>query len=61
MASIAYSRFGRTVAQYDELNTDLDNSVNDNNHIAAFAASVQFTNEVNVVSKGTPRPRTTFT
>ncbi len=51
LASIAYSRCGLTIAQYSEINAVLDSAQKDlwtmiSNHIAIFAASLQFTDEV---------------
>ncbi len=60
MASIAYSRCGRTMAQYSGIKTAFDSSEKDRrtknrNHLAVFAASLQYTDEVNVVPRGTLR------
>ncbi len=66
LTSIAYSRCGRTIAQYCGTKAALESSENDrwimeSNHLAVFAASLQFTDEVKVVSRGAPRSRTSVT
>ncbi len=63
---VAYSRCGRTMAQYNGINADEDYSVKDrqtmkNNRIVVFAASLQCTDKVKVVSRGTPRSRASVT
>ncbi len=59
MASIAYSRCGCILAQYDEIKVAFASSVNDlqtmnSKRLAVFAASLQCTGEVNVLSKVAP-------
>ncbi len=54
------------MAQYSGINVVLDSSQKDlrtmkSNRLAVFAASLQCTDEVNVVSRGTPRSRTSVT
>ncbi len=51
------------MAQYSEINAVLDSSLKDlrtmkSNHLAVFVASLQCTDEVKVLSRGTPRFRT---
>ncbi len=60
LASIAYSRGGRTIAQYSGINVVLDSSQKDlrtmkSNRLAVFAASLQCTEEVQVVPRETPQ------
>ncbi len=60
LASNAYSRCGHTIAQYNGVSAAFDKSqkdqraMNSNRH-AVFAASLQCTDEVKVVSRGTPQ------
>ncbi len=66
LAPIAYSRCSRTIAQYNVMNAVLDSSQKDvrtikSNRLAVFAASLQWTDAVKVVSRGTPRSRTSVT
>ncbi len=66
LASIAYTRCGRTMTQYRGIKADVDSSENDwrsmtSNRLAVIAASLQCTDEVKVVSRGTPRSRTSVT
>ncbi len=54
------------MAQYSGINTVLDSSQKDlrtmkSNHLAVFAASLQWADAVEVVSRGTPRSRTSVT
>ncbi len=54
---------GRTMVQYSGVNAAFDNSVKDrqivkNTRLAAFTASLQCTDEVKVVSRGTSRSQT---
>ncbi len=60
LASNAYSRCGHTIAQYSGMNAVFDKSQKDqramnSNRYAVFAASLQCTDEVKVVSRGTPQ------
>ncbi len=56
LAFIAYSRLGRTMAQYSGIKAASDGSENerrtiDSNRLAVFAVSLQCTDEVKSVSK----------
>ncbi len=60
VGSIAYSRCGCTMAQYSGEKAALGSSEDDvhtmkSNFLAAFAASMQCSDEVKVVSRGAPR------
>ncbi len=60
LASIAYSRCGRTKAQYSGIHAVLDSSQKDlramnSNRLPVFAASLQWVDEVKVLSRGTPK------
>ncbi len=58
--SIAYSRFGHTMAHYSGINATSDKSENGqrktkNNRLDVFAASLQHIDKVTFVSRGTSR------
>ncbi len=62
LASIAYSRLGRTMAQYSGIKAAVANSENewqtiDINRLAVFAVSLQCTDEVKSVSKTEKKDR----
>ncbi len=60
LASIVCPRYDRTMAKYNGINADVDNSTKDqwtikSNRLAVFAVLLQCPAEVKVMPRGTPR------
>ncbi len=58
VATLSHSQVGKNA---DENNSAKDRRTIKRNRLVVFAAFLQFTDKLNVVPKGTPGPRTSFT